>query len=143
MKQILLFFFLLFSANAFAQQGFVREGDDNYTEMQDSLFAPLNKNIIPFGILYDRVAGFANLAGITDSTPMSTGLIKQAWSELQRADYNLTPSPDTLNYSHLRDLVFSENVAGRIPMLAINTNFAVIDTAAFADGRIVIGRDSH
>lgn len=117
MKQLLLFSLLLVSTNSFAQQGFVREGDDDYTVMQDSLFVPLNKSIIPYGILYERVAGFADLSSITDSTPMSTRLLKQVWSELQRVDYNFKPAPDTLNYTHLLDLVFSENVAGRISLM--------------------------
>jgi hypothetical protein len=60
--------------------------------------------VFPFAVLDD---------GEFDT--VNTTMLVQAWSELQRADYEFNDSDSTLNYEWLFPLIESENNAKRIP----------------------------
>jgi len=74
----------------------------------------LNKERVPHHLLYNRVFPFAGLDECVFDT-VNTTMLVQAWSELQRADYEFNDSDSTLNYEWLFPLIESENNAKRIP----------------------------
>ncbi len=92
-NKFLLFVLLLATIEAYTQ-----DTRSDYQKHADSLFQHLDKTVIPNGILYDRVAQFADLdtlSGlITNNTnpsiKSSSIHFKQAWKELYDASYSQT-----------------------------------------------------
>lgn len=128
---------LLLSTSAFAQSEEIPGSGKTHTQDQDSIFAPLDKSRIPYGILYDRVFPFAGLTTFADGDTVTTARWIQAFSELQRAGLEFEPDSTVLNHTNVRDFIFSENVGDRLPLLVLNARFASIDLEAYNDGRLV------
>ena len=82
MKQKLLFFLFFAFSMANAQQEISRE----YAQQANAMFAPLNKNLVPHGILLDFGMEFTNLKAydgrLTDSTIVDAPALKNIYNTL-------------------------------------------------------------
>lgn len=130
---------LIITTQAFSQTDTVTvEGDTLvYKYKMDSLMQNLNKIRLAYPILYNRVYPFACLKDtLTSEDTINTSYFIQAYSELQRANYNYTPVDSIFDYRLTHTLLYSENRKDTIPMVALNMLFCSIDSAAYSDGRI-------
>lgn len=136
MKKIVLFlysFFLFFNS-----QG--QDWNDSSVVVtmyqSDSIIQNLNKSLIPFGVLYDRVPPFSRLFdyGASDTGKNTSSLhFHQAYYEFYNCSYlqNNFLHPDTL--ISLLNENYSRNIH---PISMLKANFSTIDTNAVANGSL-------
>ena len=110
-----------------------------YTQLVDSLIAPLDKSRIPGGILYDRVPALAGLHTFTQYTPSSASHFFQSYFELRESAYGLASF--TQERGELRPLAEAQATAARsmggvLPVGVLDYQFAVLDTLAEERGTI-------
>lgn len=128
---------LLGAASAHAQT--FTDPRSQFTQLVDSLIAPLDKSRIPGSILYDRVPALANLHQFNKYTPSSASHFFQSYFELRESAYGL--SSFTLERSALRPLAEDQTTAstsmgGTLPVGVLDYQFAVLDTLAEERGTI-------
>jgi hypothetical protein len=108
-----------------------------FTQAMDSVLAPLDKNRIPTGILYERVKPIANidLFNLPSSDPFISdySYFNQAYFELYNAAYNKT---GWLNPQHLRAWAEGEALQGRYNIGVLDYQFNMIDSNALNNGQL-------
>ncbi len=118
--------------------------DFSYTQMVDSLMAPLNKTQITTGILYDRVFPFAYLQSFNRSynnpDTSSYGHFYQAYSEIYNAAYNKTNLMNDYRLDTLaKAIYYTKNI---IPISTLYYDVNIIDTSSVAKNLLYNGADS-
>ncbi|MDU0371989.1 T9SS type A sorting domain-containing protein [Hymenobacter endophyticus] len=113
---------------------FTAEKPSLYTQLIDSLIAPLSKANIPGGILYDRVPSVARLHDFTATTPSNGSHFLQSYFELRTAAYEKFAFP--YERSVLRTAVDQIVATGYVPIGLLDYRFAVLDTLAEERGTI-------
>ena len=127
---------ILLSLSARSQEGGAITDTRTYTQQRDSVFGPLNKSRVPYGILYNRVFPFAQLDVVVSGDTVSLSHWIQGLSELQRARYGPAVGDNFLNENNIRDFLNNENRQHRVPLLILDARFATLDTTAVLDGRL-------
>jgi len=106
-----------------------------FTQTMDSLLAPLDKNRVTTGILYERVKPLANidLFNITSSDPFisENSYFRQAYLELYNSTYNTS---GWLKPKELRDWVDAENLEKKYNIGIMDYQFNMIDSNAVQHG---------
>ncbi len=143
MRKFLLFICILaFSATTKAQVE-----RSLYQQHADSLFQYLDKTPIYMGILYDRVAQFADLDTLSQIVTNNTNpAIKtssihflQAWKELYDASYSQS---NLMKPEWLDALITEKRDVTIVPIGVLNYRFNVLDSAAVQKNLIYMGDDS-
>ena len=91
----------------------------------------LSASRIPYGVLYDRVVGWAFLQEWKSGDTTSFVHIKQAWSDLE----NSTPAP-TQTLETLKTRIDKAKSLQNIPLVSVNFGFGFVDSLALTDGRM-------
>ncbi|MEA4919013.1 T9SS type A sorting domain-containing protein [Proteiniphilum sp.] len=93
----------------------------------------LNTDRIPYGVLYERVVGWALLQQWNSGDTTNLVHIKQAWWDLE----NSRETPGN-RFDPLKNAVALSLTENKIPLIAINFGFGYVDSLALEDGRIII-----
>lgn len=118
-----------------------------YQQHSDELFQHLDKTQIFTGLLYDRVANFADLDTLStiitnntnpDVTTSSVHFL-QAWKELYDASYNQS---NLMKPEWLDALITEKRDANIVPIGVLNYQFNVLDGEAVQKNLIYLGTDS-
>lgn len=144
MKRILitLLIIMTISLKAYTQDSLNVEiiGDNRpYTEIFDTWFRNIRYDTLSTKILYDRVVPFADLEnknGYSNDTLDKTDFI-QAYSELHRASSS-DMKVFSMNVENLRDNINLSSNDSTIQLGIIYSDFSIIDTNSFYDGRLLI-----
>ncbi|MCK9198882.1 MAG: hypothetical protein M0P49_04700, partial [Bacilli bacterium] len=142
MKIIIIILFSIISINAYTQDSIKLEiiGDTRtFTEIFDSKYRNINYDTLSNKLLYSRVFSFADLEnrnGHSNDTLNKKDFI-QAYSELSRAS-----NPDlkafSMNVENLNDNIFFNSNDSLVQIGIIYSDFTIIDTNSFNDGRLNI-----
>ncbi|MBG8555117.1 T9SS type A sorting domain-containing protein [Hymenobacter guriensis] len=148
MRKILLLPLLLGAQLSYAQLSSTPEPSgtsdqslvSSYTQLVDSLTAPLDKSRVPKGILYDRVPAVALLNEFTQVTPSSASHIFQSYFELRSAAYQSAGFP--ISRSEFANMARTAATAtkvsyGELPIGVLDYQFGVLDTLAEEKGSII------
>lgn len=142
MKKIIIILLIIVSINAYAQDSLNVEiiGDNRpYTEIFDTWFRNINYDTLSTKIFYDRVVPFADLEnrnGYSNDTLDKNDFI-QAYSELHRAS-NFGLKVFSMNVENLRNNINLSSNDSNIQLGIIYSDFSIIDTNSFYDGRLLI-----
>ncbi|MEA4919009.1 hypothetical protein [Proteiniphilum sp.] len=93
----------------------------------------LNMDRIPYGVLCERVVGWALLQQWNSGDTTNFVHIKQAWWDLE----NSRETPGN-RFDPLKNAVTVSLTENKIPLIAINFGFGYVDSLALEDGRILI-----
>lgn len=101
--------------------------DQTYSQAIVKSMQQLNADRIPYGVLYDRVVGWASLPewNIEDTTSFIH--IKQAWWDLENSQDVLGSRFDPMN-----NTVATLLTEDKIPLIAINFGFGYVDSLAIS-----------
>ena len=114
-------------------------GEDLYSQTfrnkMDILFAPLNKNEIPYNILYDRVAPLSDIISfngkkISDPDSTNSHHFIQSYYEIFKASYDTT---NMIEPQNLIDTLNSEYNDFKHPLGFLSFKLSTIDTNAIAN----------
>lgn len=112
-----------------------------YTQQRDSLLQYLDPELVPTGVLYDRVFPWADLTADTlDIGKVSYEFAQQAWYELELASYYQS-NMLTLEMAKTRVRQNATEERG-ISIGFIDYEFNSIDSTAIDRGSLVYGEDS-
>ena len=140
MKQKFYFILLLLAITisyAHAQNPQLQLSVNNNTNFAQA-FAMASNNLpvsrVPYGVLYDKVVGWAGLDVWSSNDTTSKSHLLQAWWDLE----NSRIAPGVVRHDELKNRVTDMEIERRIPLIALNYQFGSIDTMAYTDGRMRI-----
>ncbi|MBT9394433.1 T9SS type A sorting domain-containing protein [Hymenobacter sp. NST-14] len=110
------------------------EAPSLYTQLIDSLTAPLSKSGIPGNILYDRVPSIAQLHSFTPASVSNGSHFLQSYFELRTAAFDKSAFP--YERAALRTAIDQIAGGGQVPIGLLDYRFAVLDTLAEEKGTI-------
>jgi Secretion system C-terminal sorting domain len=93
--------------------------------MDISIRQTLDTTKVPYGVLYNRVYGWSNLAHQQVVEASSRDRLITSWSDLYTASYNFGNS---LTYAQFREHLVDYELNHTLPLIAIQYNFGLIDT---------------
>jgi hypothetical protein len=99
----------------------------NYTTLWDSMHTGININEVPYKVLYDRVYGWSGLRNKIENSQIDKPTLVQAWYDLFTASCNFNRG---LTYKQFREYLLDYELNKRIPIIAIEYNYSIIDSSA-------------
>ncbi len=127
---------LLFGANTLRAQTDINGNGRPYSVIFDSLSTGLITSRIPYGTLYDRVYGWSGLSEWKNSDTTSAAHLFQSWSDAEQSVINPLARPN--NYDTMRSVVQQQLFALKLPIIALNFQFAYFDSTCVQDGRVSV-----
>lgn len=114
----------------------IEVGNRSYGQVFDSLSTGLIPSRIPYGILMDRIYGWASLAEWTNGDTVKASRLFQTWYDAEEAYMN--PANRPANYLAMRDTVDQMIYEVKLPVVAFTYQFGYIDSFATQDGRLSV-----
>lgn len=108
----------------------------SYSQIFDSLSTGLIQSRIPYGTLYDRVYPWSGLSKWVSGDTTSVAHLFQSWYDAEKSVMNPLSRPN--NYPAMRTAVQQQLYAVKLPIIAINYQFAYFDSTAVQDGRVSV-----
>ncbi len=133
---ILLLFLSCFSTAEAQTTQEIEVGNRTYGQVFDSLSTGLIPSRIPYGILMDRVYGWAGLAEWANGDTVTASQLFQTWYDGEEAYIN--PANRPANYLAMRDTVDRMLYQVKLPVLAFAYQFGFFDSLALQDGRLSV-----
>ncbi len=134
---VLLFFVIAYGAVTKATaQTEIQAGTKTYAEMFDSLSTGLIRNRIPYGVLYDRVAGWSGLDKWSSNDTATISQLKQSWYDAEQSVLDSAIRPNI--YSAMKTLLDSKITKSELPIVVSNFRFAYFDSLSYTDGRLSV-----
>ena len=109
------------------------QAGQSYSQAVGGIMQTLNTERIPYGVLYERVVGWANLTEWYSGDTTNFSHIKQAWWDLE----NCKTVPGN-SFESLKQEIAIAQSDDKIALIGIGFGFAYIDSLALQDGRIRI-----
>lgn len=131
---ILLLFLSCFSTIQAQPIPEIEVGNRTYSQVFDSLSTGLIPARIPYGILMDRVYGWAGLDEWNNGDTVTAGRLFQTWYDGEEAYINAANRP--ANYLAMRDTIDRMLYQVKLPVMAFAYQFGFIDSLALNDGRL-------
>ena len=114
----------------------IQAADKTYSEVFDSLSTGLILNRIPYGVLYDRVAGWSGLDKWTQNDTANISLLKQGWFDAEQSIVNPLIRPN--RYIAMTAFVDSKITKSVLPIVVNCFRFSYFDSLCQTDGRISV-----
>lgn len=133
---ILLLFLFQFPKSQAQTITEIEAGNRTYSQVFDSLSTGLIPSRIPYGILMNRLYGWAGLAEWNSGDTITASRLFQIWYDGEEAYIN--PANRPANYLAMRDTVDNMLYEVKLPVLAFAYQFGFIDSLATEDGRLTV-----
>lgn len=136
-KTLCLLIIILSAINNIAQaqtETDIAANGRTFSQIFDSLSTGLIPSRIPYGILYDRVYPWSGLSQWTNGDTTSVAHLFQSWFDAEQSVVNPLARPT--NYAVMRSEVQQQLFDVKLPVVALNFQFAYIDSMALQDGRL-------
>ena len=129
---------LLLSVHFFslAQQPGLHLSSNNGNVSYSQAFAMASENLppnrSPYGVLYDKVFGWAGMSFWNNGDTTSKSHLIQTWWDLENSRIN----PVGYTFENMNATIEGLKEQQKIALLSFNYNFGYIDTMAYHDGRM-------
>lgn len=133
-----VFVLLLFHCISLAQtpnlQLSSNNGNQSYVQAFENASENLLESRIPYGVLYDKVFGWAGMSIWQSGDTTSKSHLIQTWWDLENSRMN----PKGYTFENMKSTTEGLKEQQKISLLSFNYNFGYIDTMAYYDGRMQV-----
>ena len=110
--------------------------EKTYTIVFDSLYSNVRFDTLSSGILYNRVFPWSNLERFSNTLDTTNArYFRNSYNEIQKSVINKDLQTFSLQSNYL-DFYNNDDTSINIPISIINSNFSIIDTNAFLNGKL-------
>lgn len=109
-------------------------GNQSYVQAFVKASENLQESRIPYGVLYDKVFGWAGMSIWQNGDTTSQSHVIQTWWDLENSRIN----PTGYTFENMKSATERLKAQQKIAVISFNYNFGYIDTMAYYDGRMQV-----